>query len=143
MYNINTDSKKVAKACRRYARISWKACVEIGKVIKGMKTDKAKKLLQEVVELKKPIPFRRFNRDLPHRKGKIAAGRYPVNASKEILSLIESAEKNAENLELDKNKLYIKSFLVMKAPSFRRPRKSELIGQRRKNVHISIILEER
>ncbi len=142
MYNVeNYDPAKMARACKRYVRISWKACVEIGKVIKGMKVDKARRLLQDVIEMKRSIPFTRFTEGAGHKTG-AGPGRYPVNAAREILDLINSAVKNAEYQGLDSSRLYIKSFLVMKAPTFYRPRRSPLRGQKRKNVHISVVLEE-
>ncbi len=143
MYNVQDyDPSRMARACKRYVRISWKASVEIGKAIKGMNVEKARRFLQDVIEMKRAVPFGRFNRDVAHKPG-IGAGRYPVNAAKEILDLINSAVKNAENQGLDVSKLFIKSFLVMKAPTFYRPRRSPLRGQKRKSVHISVVLEQR
>ncbi len=142
MYNVHYDKEKMARACKRWVRVSWKAASEIARNINGMKVDKAKKYLQEVIEMKRAVPFRRYNSDLAHKPG-IGAGRYPINAAKEILDLIESAEKNAENKGLDVTRLYLKSLLVMKAPRFRRPRRSPLNPQVRKNVHLSVVLEER
>lgn len=46
------------------------------------------------------VPFRRYNKNIGHRRGKMASGRYPKKASIYILRLIESAEANAKNLGL-------------------------------------------
>ena len=87
----------IAKASGKSLPISTKQSVEICNFIKGKTTEKAKKLLQEVINQKMPVPFKRFNRDVAHKRGKIAAGRYPQKASSHILKLVNSAEANAQN----------------------------------------------
>lgn len=142
MYNVDYDKRRMARACKRWVRISHKAASEIARSIVGMKVEKAKRFLQDVIDMRRAVPYKRYNSDVAH-KSSIGAGRYPVNAAKEILDLIKSAEKNAENLGLDVSRLHIKSLLVMKASSFRRPRRSPLNPQVRKSTHISVVLEER
>jgi len=41
-----------------------------------MKVDDARKFLEDVAALKKAVPFKRYKRNVPHRKG-MCAGRYP------------------------------------------------------------------
>ncbi len=142
MYNTEYDKKKMARACKRWVRISHKAASEVARHVAGMKVEKAKRFLMDIVKMRRAVPFRRYNSDLAHKPG-IGAGRYPVGVAREILDLVESAEKNAENLGLDVSRLYIRSLLVMKASTFRRPRRSGLSPHTRKNVHLSIVLEER
>jgi len=91
--------------------ISPKMSVALCKEIKGKNLQKAKKILEEVIALKKPLPFKRFNQDLAHKPG-MAAARYPVKSSQYILGLLHSLEKNAENKGLDTQNLKITSALA-------------------------------
>ncbi len=50
-----------------------------------------------------------------HRKGKIAAGRYPQNASKKVLQLLNSVEANAQDKGLNIETLFIESIIPNKA----------------------------
>ena len=61
--------------------------------------------------MKKPLAFRRFNKDLAHKPG-MGPARYPLNASKYILALLESLEANAENKGLNTEKLKISSAIA-------------------------------
>jgi len=142
MYNVEYNPEKMARACKRNVPISHKFAREIGKEIKGKKLEKAKRYLEEVIEMKRPVPITRYNSDLAHKPG-VGPGRYPVNTAKEILDLLNSVEKNAQNKGLDVKNLYIVSFLVMKGSKFFRPRRRDMAGQRRKNTHISVVVEER
>lgn len=75
--------------------ISTKQSVEICSFIRGKTTDSAKKLLKQTLEKKIAIPYKRYNKDTGHKRGKIAAGRYPLKAISEILKLLNTAEANA------------------------------------------------
>jgi large subunit ribosomal protein L22 len=74
-----------------------------------MKLDRAKDYLKQVIQKQKPVPFKRYNKHVPHRHGleKAFAGRFPVKASTEILRVLESAEANAEYKGLDMENLKI------------------------------------
>lgn len=103
------NPEKTAKTSGRDLRVSLKHAKEVCKTIKGMKLEEAKNLLRQVINKKKAIPFRRYKKKLPHRRGlqKAYAGRYPVNAAKRILKLLEGAEANAEFKGLDTERLRI------------------------------------
>ena len=121
--------------------ISTKHTIEISNFIRHMNIQQAKELLQRVIEKKQAIPFKRFNRDTGHRKGKIAAGRYPVSASKEILALLNSLESNAQDKGLNTNYLYLKTIIPNKASKtyhYGRQR-----GTKMKRTNIELIAEER
>ena len=64
--------------------ISTKQSVEIASFIRNRKISQAKSLLSEVINKKRAVPFKRYNRDTGHKPGKIASGRYPEKASKEF-----------------------------------------------------------
>lgn len=88
--------------------ISTKQSVEIANFIRQKEVQKVKKLLNEVLDHKRAIPFKRYNRDTGHKSGKIASGRYPEKAIKHFQNLLNTVEANAENKGLDKNNLIIK-----------------------------------
>ncbi|RLI07254.1 50S ribosomal protein L22 [Candidatus Bathyarchaeota archaeon] len=92
------DPDRTAIASGRDLRISPKAAREICRYLRGMKLEKAKEALQEVIDLKRPVPYFRHDKKVPHRGGVegFDAGRYPVKAAGEILKLLEAVEANAE-----------------------------------------------
>src|SRR3989339_822722 len=118
--------------------ISMKKSVEICNMIRSMTTKKAKAALSRVTKMEQAVPYRRYNRDTPHRPG-IGSGRYPVKTSQEILKLVENAEANAQNKGLSSN-LIIEHVSAHKAPlqwHYGRKRRRRL-----KNTHIKLIVKE-
>jgi large subunit ribosomal protein L22 len=103
------DPEKTVKASGREIRVSHKHAREICHTIKGMMLTPTKEYLKDVMEKKKAIPFRRYNKKAGHRRGlvKTFAGRYPIKAAERILKVLENAEANAENKGLDVDKLQI------------------------------------
>lgn len=85
---------KMARALGRDLPISPKKSVEICSHLKKKSVENAKQILQDAIEMKKPIPFKRFNKGLGHKAG-MAAGRYAVRTCEHILKLLKSAESNA------------------------------------------------
>jgi large subunit ribosomal protein L22 len=106
---VDLDPDTTVKASGRELRVSVKAAREVCTAIKGMKLEEAKEFLTQVQQKKKAVPFRSSRKKLPHRRGlqKAAAGRYPVNAAKNILEVLENAESNALNKGLDTEQLKI------------------------------------
>ena len=92
------DPDKTALASGRDLRIKPKVAREICHHLNGMKLEEAKGFLEEVITLKKPVPYYRYRRKVPHRKELQGhdAGRYPEKAAQEILKILESVEANAE-----------------------------------------------
>ena len=103
------DGSKTARAMGKTLKISPKHCVEICRTIRGMDVKKAKNYLNEVIEMKKAVPFKRHNKKVGHRKGLQGwpSGRYPIKAAKEILKIVKNAESNAEYKGLDTENLKI------------------------------------
>jgi large subunit ribosomal protein L22 len=129
-----------AKISGKDLSISTKQSIEIANFIRGKNIQKAKNELQKVIEKKLAIPFKRFNRDMGHKKGNIAAGRYPQNAAKEFLNLLNGLEANAQNKGLSTNNLIIKTIIPNKASRpwhYGRRRRIKM-----KRTHIEIIAEE-
>ncbi len=102
-YSKKELPETTAKAMCYEVHISPKHAVEICREIKGMRVSRAKEYMEDVIALKKAVPFKRYKRDVGHKKGlhKWDAGRYPKKAASEILLLIANAEKNAEYKGLD------------------------------------------
>ena len=92
--------------------VSPKTCREIASFIRGKKLSFAKTYLQQVVDKKSVIPYTRHNHKVAHRTG-MAAGRYPVRASKYFLEILQNAEANAGDADL--KKLTIKHVSVNRA----------------------------
>ncbi len=103
------DPEKTVKTSGREVRVSPKHAREVCRTVKNMTLTKAKEYLKDVMEKKKAIPFRRYQKKAGHRRGleKAFAGRYPINAAQRVLKLLEGAEANAENKGLDLDKLQI------------------------------------
>ena len=93
--------------------ISTKQSVEIASFLRNRKVSQAKTLLSEVIAMKMAVPFKRYNRDVGHKPG-IAAGRYPIKASKEFLNLLNTLEANAEFKGLDSKNLIISTIKANK-----------------------------
>ena len=106
---VGLDPDVTVKASGRELRISPKNAREVCAAIKGMKLDEAREFLEQVIRKKKAVPFKRFKKKLPHRRGlqKAAAGRYPVKAAQKILSVLERAEANANFKGLDVENLRV------------------------------------
>ncbi len=103
------DETRAAKAMGYEMPISFKHAVEICRYIKGRTVEEAKKILEEVIELKRPIPFKKHKKKVPHRSGLDGwyAGRFPQKAAKFILGVLKNLEANAEYKGLDLDKLVI------------------------------------
>lgn len=109
-YAFKDDNKnKTAKSMGRSLQISPKHAVEICNKIRGMKVENAKNYLEDVIEMKKAVPFKRHNKKVGHRRGLNGwpTGRYPVKAATQILDVIKNAEANAEYKGLDTENLKI------------------------------------
>ena len=97
------------KASGRDLRISPKAAREICEAIRGMELDAARRFLQDVIDKKRPVPYRRYKKEVSHKAGIQGwyAGRYPVKAAAEILKILNSLEANADDRGLDTERLKI------------------------------------
>jgi large subunit ribosomal protein L22 len=109
-YSRKFEGDTFARGRVNEASVSPKHSIEIAGFIRNKKINDAIAYLNEVVALKKAIPFRRFNRNVAHKRGLPGnwdAGRYPVKASRIYIRLLESVKKNAEYLGLDAENLKI------------------------------------
>jgi len=120
--------------------VSWKNVVVVGDFIRGRNLGKAKSLLEDVIKKKVAVPFPCFNKDRGHKKGKMAAGKYPVKTAREVLNLLKSAESNAINMGMNASNLVVTKFIGNKGTTswrFGRKRRREA-----KRAHIELFLAE-
>ncbi len=141
--SVKKDQKKVDKkivkkeeaiALGRSLPVSKRQCMYICSFIKNKKIDQAISDLEQVIKFKKVIPFKG---EIPHRKGSIMSGRYPIKASKLIIKVLKSLKGNAlvNGLDLEKTKIVEGS-----SNWASRPMRSE--GRRAKRTHILLKAKE-
>jgi large subunit ribosomal protein L22 len=109
-YSNKITGDNIAKGKANELNMSPKHSIEIASFIRNQRVNDAIAYLNEVIALKKAIPFRRFNRNVAHKRGLPGnwdAGRYPVKASKAYIKVLESVKKNAEYIGLDAENLEI------------------------------------
>lgn len=99
---IPKKEEAVARGVNLHA--SKKQCVYICTFIKNKPIDRAIADLQSVIALKKAVPFKG---EIPHRKGDIMSGRYPVKAAGYFINLLKALKGNAlvNGLEIDKTRI--------------------------------------
>jgi large subunit ribosomal protein L22 len=139
-YNYSTKIEdNMASAVLRGAEISHKQSIEVCNHIRGRKLADAKKILNDAIALKKPIPVRRFGADRGHKPG-MGPGRYSVNACTMILQIIESAEANAQFKGLETSNLIVSHINSHKASRpFRMGRNR---GRKGKRANVEVVLAE-
>ncbi|NPA76093.1 MAG: 50S ribosomal protein L22 [Euryarchaeota archaeon] len=144
-YSIKVEGDKYAKAYGKNLPISLKDSVNLCRALKGMNLEAAKDYLEEVIKKKRAVPYFRYLDSVSHRRG-LGPGKYPVKEAKYILKVLENAEANAENKELDTDNLYIMHIAAHKGEIYKRympramGRSTEI---RKEHVHIEVILEEK
>jgi len=134
------EKEKMARVAGTLMPLSHKTSREVCSFIKGKKIDIAITLLTNVAIAKQPVPFKRYNRDVAHRKGKIAAGRFPKKVSLELIKLLNSVKKNAEAKELKVDNLVLIHCASQKGPNW--PKYGRRMGRTRKMTHIELVAGE-
>ncbi len=145
---IGLDPDKTALASAREVSMSHKHAREVCNTIKGMMLDDAKQYLEDVIAMKRSVPFKRHHKKGGHRSDLIGwdVGRYPVKVSKIMLDLLESAEKNAEFKGLEVDKLQVIHAAAQKGRLTKRMFYRAFRSSSAKNdvlTHVEIALEER
>jgi large subunit ribosomal protein L22 len=141
------DPEVTAKAMAYELHVSPKHVFEICRAIKGMNAVKAEKYLGEVIEKKRPIPFKRHKKKVGHRKSLNGwyAGRYPRNATGEIVKLIRDAKSNAEYKGVDGETMRRAHIAMKKGRTIRgiMPRAFErATAKNTETVTVEIVLKE-
>ena len=146
-YSLKFEGGNYARGKANELPISPKHAIEIASFIKNKQTNEMITYLGMVVAGKKAIPFRKFNRDVAHKRGLIGwdAGRYPKKASLAYIRLLESVKKNAEYIGLDQEKLEIVHVSANRGRGQRAffPRAmGRATPKRRETVNIEIVVRE-
>ncbi|MBU0467274.1 MAG: hypothetical protein KJ718_03630 [Nanoarchaeota archaeon] len=106
---VKQEIKKKEEAIAKGAAlpISKKHSIYICRLIKNKSIDQAISELEQVIKLKKVVPFKG---EIPHRKG-MGPGRYPVKAAGYFINLLKGLKGNAitNGLELEKTKICLGS----------------------------------
>ena len=117
----NYDKTKHVRSALREKTISHKHAREIAVAIKGMKIEKARDYLQDVVKLKRAVAFRRYHNEVGHKSDTgVMSGRYPQKAANEFLKLLDNLESNAEYRGMDLDRLRIVNATVHKGRKIER-----------------------
>ena len=135
------NKETMAKVAGMALPISTKQSIVICDFIRNKNVQKMKDFLNDVIKMKKAVPFTRFNKGMGHKRG-IGPGRYPIKTSTEILGLLESAESNAQFKGLNSSNLVIGYAKADKAGStwhYGRQRRRKM---KRTNLEIILIEKE-
>ncbi|QDZ18270.1 ribosomal protein L17 [Chloropicon primus] len=117
---------KSAKARGSDLRVHFKNTRESAMAIKKMGLLQAKKYLEDVLEHKRVIVFRRFcggvgrTAQAKNEGSTNGQGRWPKKSVKVLLDLLRNAESNAETKGLDIDSLYVSHIQVNQAQKGRR-----------------------
>lgn len=130
----------MARALGSDLSISTKFAIEICSMLKKKSVADAKMMLEEVKEMKRAVPIRRFCNGVGHRKGKMGPGQFPIKASTAILKVIESAETNAQQKGLNTASLKIVHICAQRAA--RPMRFGRKGGVKTKRSHIEVVVQE-
>ena len=143
-YSTDLDPDKTAKAYGYELHCSRKDSTNLAYAMKGMKTEDAKKFLQEIIDMKKPLPAVHHNKKRAHQIG-IGPGSYPQKAARYMLKTLENAENNAEYKGFDPENMKIAHISTYGGRVIRgiMPRAHGRASDKNtKTTNIEIILEE-
>ncbi len=140
--------EKIARAIGRELRISPKSSVEICRAVRKKSVEKAKEFLNEAIDMKRPVPMKKFKGGVAHRRGleNAYAGKYPTKAASQILKVLESAETNAEDKGLDTERLFVKHISTQRGRVIRGilPRAfGRASAHNEQTTNIEVVLQER
>jgi len=74
-----------------------------------MRANLARDYLEDVIALKRAVPFKRYARNVAHKHGLVGAdaGRFPQKAAKAVLVVLDNALANAEYKGMESDKMRI------------------------------------
>jgi large subunit ribosomal protein L22 len=143
-YSTPLPEERAARAYGRELRSSWKNAINITRAIKGMKVRKAETYLEEVISLKRPVPFTVRNRKVAHKPG-IGPGRFPVKSAERTLHVLRNAINNAEYQNLDPETMVIVHSQAYKGrtlPGFMPRAMGRATAKNEETCNIEIIIQE-
>ncbi|CRG95221.1 60S ribosomal protein L17, putative [Plasmodium gallinaceum] len=118
------DQGKCARGAGIDLRVHFKNTYETARAIRRMKLLEAKKYLNDVIEKKRCVPFRKYNggvgRTNQAKEFNHTQGRWPVKSCKFLLNVLDNVQANAEARNLEIGKLRLIHVMVNKARPGRR-----------------------
>jgi ribosomal protein L22 len=124
-YAYNPRPENSVKVYGRGLRISEKGSVVVCGALSGMNLLKGKAFLEGMASGKRNI-----------------MGKHYTNVSKELLTLLQSGESNAEARGLDTSRLVVHAS-AHRGFTFYRPRRLKFRRSRRKVTNVQIVMEQR
>jgi large subunit ribosomal protein L22 len=143
-YTTQADPDTTSKAIAKELPISPKFSREICRMVRGRKVEDAIRMLEEVVELRRPVPIRRYNMGVAHKKG-VGPGRFPKKAASAIIKVLQSAKSNAEYKGLDAENMRVRTIsahLGRTTPGYMPRAHGRSTAWDQQTVNIEVILEE-
>lgn len=127
-------SPEIAVALGKDLAISTKDSIEVCARIRGKNVARAKTMLEQAISLDTPIKYTRFGEGASHKPG-MGMGKYPVKTCKGILSIVKSAEANAQIKGLGKDLVIVHARAQKGSKSPKYGRQSRRIAKR---THIEV-----
>lgn len=143
-YTIVADPDTTARARATEQPVSPKFAREVAGLVRGMKVETAVATLEQVIAKETPVPLKRYNKRVSHKRG-VGPGRYPVKASKAILTVIKSASSNADYKGLTSSNMAISTITIARGQTIpgHRPRAQGRATQwNQETANIEVVIEE-
>jgi large subunit ribosomal protein L22 len=143
-YSTEKDPDKTAKAYGFELHCSPKDSINLAHALQGMKTEQAKKYLEEIIQMKRPLPAVYHKNKVAHQKG-IGPGSFPQKAARYMLKIMKNAENNAEYKGFDVENMHIVHISAYSGRIIKgiMPRaQGRATDKNRTTTNIEIILEE-
>lgn len=143
-YQMTKPEGKTARALGNELRTSWKNAINVTRAINGMKARAAEEYLEDVIALRRPVPFVRRNRKVAAKPG-IGKGRYPRKSTEATLDVLRNAINNAEYQGHDPDEMTIIHASAYKGRTIKAfmPRAHGRASPKNEETcHIEIILQE-
>jgi len=143
-YSYQKKFEGTARAYAKELNISPKHAVEVCRAIRGKPLEKAKEYLQDVVDGKKAVPFRRYTSQVCHKRG-AGPARYPKKACQKILKLLEDVSANAiyqgfnpENMKI----IHIASYMGRTYQAYFPRARGSSSPKQRQTSNIEVVVKE-
>jgi large subunit ribosomal protein L22 len=136
------DIKKMVRVRGNHLPLSQKTSCEVMRYIRGRNVKQAIRLLEEVRDEKRPVPFLKFKRDIPHRKGQgLSVGRFPKKVSIHTIELLTLLLANAKDKGLSETELAVVYSATNPGPNL--AHYGRIRGRLRKVCHLEIVGAEK
>jgi len=114
------DETRTVKASLREIDVSPKWSREACRAIVGLTIPEARRLMEDVIAMKRMIPYRRYKKKRAHHAQTKGPGGYPVKVARHMLKLLDSLEANAEFKGFDPDEVVIVHAAAHKARRLRK-----------------------